>query len=169
MTTDDLLQAYARYCRTRRLHEVKMFGGIGFMLNGNMIAAASRRGLLVRVGKDRQRDALARPGARPMEMRGRVMEGYVYVDPDTLSETRSPWLQLALDFVQSLPPKNPDGKQSGRKENGNDAVLPRYSCLCRANVRARLCLASDPLRAHTTRRLRSIGATSSFRLAFSRC
>ncbi len=41
------------------VREVKMFGGIGFMLNGNMIVAASRRGLMVRVGKDRQGEALA--------------------------------------------------------------------------------------------------------------
>jgi TfoX/Sxy family transcriptional regulator of competence genes len=41
-----------------------MFGGLGFMLNGSLIAGASRRGLLVRVGKDRQAEALGRPGAR---------------------------------------------------------------------------------------------------------
>jgi hypothetical protein len=47
------------------MSEVKMFGGTGF-----------KRGLLLRVGKDRYRDALAWPGARPMEMRGRTMEGF---------------------------------------------------------------------------------------------
>jgi len=87
-------------------HEIKMFGGIGFMLNGNMIAAASGRGLLVRIGKDRQDDALARPGARPMVMRGRPMEGYIYVDPPALNDGAvAAWLQLALAFVQTLPPK----------------------------------------------------------------
>lgn len=59
------------------IREVKMFGGIGFMLNGNMVAAVSKRGLLVRVGKDRRGDALAQQGARPMVMRGRTMEGYI--------------------------------------------------------------------------------------------
>jgi TfoX/Sxy family transcriptional regulator of competence genes len=93
------------------VHEVKMFGGIGFMLSGNMIAAVSRRGLLVRVGKDRQHGALARPGARPMEMRGRTMEGYVYVDPLALTDGgMKAWLQLALAFVQTLPPKTPGSK-----------------------------------------------------------
>jgi hypothetical protein len=43
------------------------------MLNGNMVAAVSKRGLLLRVGRDRQRKALAQPGARPMEMRGRTI------------------------------------------------------------------------------------------------
>jgi TfoX/Sxy family transcriptional regulator of competence genes len=88
------------------VREFKMFGGIGFMLNGNLIAAASRRGLLVRVGKDRQSDALARPGARPMVMRGRTMDGYIYVDPPALTDRAlQAWLQLARSFVQTLPPK----------------------------------------------------------------
>lgn len=85
------------------IREVKMFGGIGFMLDGNMIAAPSKRGLLVRVGKDGQRDALKRPGARPMEMRGRIMEGYIYVDPPGLSATPvKTWMQLALLTLLSL-------------------------------------------------------------------
>ena len=83
-----------------------MFGGVGFMLNGNMVAAASKRGLLVRVGKDRHRDALTRPGTRPMEMRGRVMEGYVYVEPAILDdESLRDWIRLAAAFVETLPPK----------------------------------------------------------------
>ena len=48
------------------MSEVKMFGGTGFMLNRNLVAAVSQRGLLLRVGKDRYREALAWPGARPM-------------------------------------------------------------------------------------------------------
>jgi TfoX-like protein len=46
------------------IREVKMFGGIGFMLNGNLVAAVSKRGLLVRVGKDHRGNALAQQGAR---------------------------------------------------------------------------------------------------------
>jgi TfoX/Sxy family transcriptional regulator of competence genes len=91
--------------------EIKMFGGTGFMLNGNLVVAASRRGLLVRAGKDRQRDALALPGARPMVMRGRVMEGYVYIDPPaiTAASLRTAVL-VALAFVRTLP-----AKKSGKK------------------------------------------------------
>jgi TfoX/Sxy family transcriptional regulator of competence genes len=89
-----------------RVREVKMFGGIGFMLNGNLIAGASRRGLLVRVGRQRKRAALARRGARPMVMRGRTMEDYIYVDPPALNERAvRAWLRLAVDFVQTLPRK----------------------------------------------------------------
>jgi TfoX/Sxy family transcriptional regulator of competence genes len=57
------------------VREVRMFGGLCFMLDGNMGAGTSKRGLLVRVGKERQSEALARPGVKPMEMGGRMMEG----------------------------------------------------------------------------------------------
>jgi TfoX/Sxy family transcriptional regulator of competence genes len=88
------------------IREVRMFGGIGFLLNGNMIAASSKRGLLIRVGKERHHDALARPGARVMEMRGRPMEGYIFVDPAGLDDKAlRDWLKLALAFVRTLPPK----------------------------------------------------------------
>jgi TfoX/Sxy family transcriptional regulator of competence genes len=86
--------------------EVRMFGGDSFLVNGNIVAAVSKRGLLLRVGKDRHGDAIARPGARPMEMRGRVMEGYVCVDPQVLDEGKlKTWLDDALAFVKTLPPK----------------------------------------------------------------
>jgi TfoX/Sxy family transcriptional regulator of competence genes len=108
MTAVDELAANVRVALagTANVREVRMFGGIGFMLNDNMIAATSKRGLLVRVGRKQQHDALSRPGTRPMEMRGRVMEGYVHVDPSALTAgaTRE-LLQLALAFVQTLPPK----------------------------------------------------------------
>jgi TfoX/Sxy family transcriptional regulator of competence genes len=89
------------------LGEVKMFGGVGFMLNGNMVAAASQRGVLLRIGKDRYREALARPGTRPMQMRGRLMEGYIYVDPAGLDDAAlREWLSIAAAFVKTLPPKS---------------------------------------------------------------
>jgi TfoX/Sxy family transcriptional regulator of competence genes len=105
----------ARLSAIGTISEVKMFGGIGFMLNGNMVAAVSKRGLLLRGGKDRQRKALAQPGARPMEMRGRAMEGYVYVDPLMVENgALKTWLDEASTFVQTLPPKVAS-KRSSRK------------------------------------------------------
>jgi hypothetical protein len=83
-----------------------MFGGIGFMLSGNLVAAASSRGLLLRVGKDGQVTALANSGVRPMVMRGRTMEGYVYVDlPGQHEQAVQSGLGLAVAYVQTLPPK----------------------------------------------------------------
>lgn len=94
------------------LREVKMFGGVGFMLNGNMVAAVSKRGLLLRVGKERYAEALAQPDAHRVEMRGREMEGYVRVDPAALSrDAVTTWLAKATTFVRTLPPKAVDTKQ----------------------------------------------------------
>ena len=104
---------------TGKIREVRMFGGIGFMLNNNLVAAASRRGLLLRVGKDRESEALSQSGARPMVMRGRTMEGYVYLDPPALSKQAiKNGLRLAVAHVQSLPPKaerKPKQKRGKRK------------------------------------------------------
>ena len=116
MTEQELAQKVrAALAGAGDIREVRMFGGIGFMLNGNLVAAASRRGLLLRVGKDRQAEALTRFGARPMVMRGRTMEGYVYVDSPALNQQAvQHWLRLAVAHVQTLPPKA-RGKTKQRK------------------------------------------------------
>ena len=76
------------------------------MLNRNLVAAVSKRGLLLRVGKDRYRDALTWPGARSMEMRARTMEGYVYIDPPVPpNDALKGWLDEAVAFVKTLPVK----------------------------------------------------------------
>lgn len=117
MTDDQELAASVRAALvgTGDIREVRMFGGIGFMLNGNLVAAASRRGLLLRVGKDRQAETVAQSGARPMVMRGRTMEGYVYVDPPALNKQAvQNGLRMAVAHVQTLPPKA-KGKTKQRK------------------------------------------------------
>src|SRR5262245_5529982 len=99
------------------IREVKMFGGIGFMLNGNMVAAASKRGLMLRVGKESYRDALTRPGTREVVMRRRPMEGYIRADPATLDAAKlKDLLGLATAFVKTLSAKSPAGK-SGRAKS----------------------------------------------------
>jgi hypothetical protein len=103
--------------RVKGVTEVKMFGGIGFMLNGNLLVGASKRGLLLRVGRDRQSQALAEPGTRPMEMRGRVMEGYVYVDPPIPPSAVREWVKMARAFVGTLPPKAKAGRRRAKKRN----------------------------------------------------
>jgi hypothetical protein len=98
------------------LSEQRMFGGIGFMLNGNMLVGTSKRGLLVRVGRERHAVALARPGASAMEMRGRPIEGYVFVDPGKLGAAAlQGWLDLALAHARELPPKSPKTKPKPKK------------------------------------------------------
>lgn len=100
----------------RQFTEQKMFGGTCFMINGNMLIGTSKRGLLVRVGKAAHAAAAARPHARPMEMGGRSMEGYVHVAPEgTASDADlAGWLDRALAFVETLPPKVKPAKVAKR-------------------------------------------------------
>ena len=110
------------------LREVKMFGGVGFLVNGNLVAAASKRGLLLRVGRERQDEALAQPGTRPMEMRGRRMEGYVYADPPPSSEDA-----IKAGFGQRWTTSN-RCRRSRREPSARKATRPS-----RRRLRARLC------------------------------
>ncbi|RWB59674.1 TfoX/Sxy family protein [Mesorhizobium sp.] len=101
----------------RQFTEQKMFGGTCFMINGNMLIGTSKRGLLVRVGKAAHAAAAARPHARPMEMGGRSMEGYVQVAPEgTVADADlRAWLDLALAFVETLPPKVKSAKVAKKR------------------------------------------------------
>src|SRR5688500_13476003 len=103
----------------RSVTEQKMFGGTCFLLAGNMLVGTSKRGLLVRVGKEAHAAARVRPHARAMEMRGREMEGYIVVDPAGTASDKDlhGWLALALAFVGSLPPK-PAKSDGARKKTG---------------------------------------------------
>jgi TfoX/Sxy family transcriptional regulator of competence genes len=87
--------------------ERKMFGGLCFMLDGNMLCGTYRGGGMYRVGKANEAAALALPHVRPMTMTGRAMPGLVDVDREAItdSELRSRLLGLAFDFVGSLPAK----------------------------------------------------------------
>ena len=85
----------------------KMFGGIAFMLNGNMCCGVVGDDLMVRVGADAYEDALSMRGARPMDFTGRPMKGMVYVDGDRLtsSDELASWIERGVDFAASLPAK----------------------------------------------------------------
>jgi TfoX/Sxy family transcriptional regulator of competence genes len=89
------------------ISEKRMFGGVAFMLDGNMLCGVHPGGAMFRVGKDNQEFALAVPGARPMQMTGRAMGGFVDVDEDCLADDvrRERLMALALDFVAALPAK----------------------------------------------------------------
>jgi len=88
--------------------EKKMFGGIAFMLDGNMLVCPTREGaLIVRVGKHGMAAALEKPGASIMEMGGRAMSGFVVLSGDALEDDAvlAGWLAMAHAFVRTLPPK----------------------------------------------------------------
>ena len=90
------------------VREQRMFGGIAFMLNEHMTVAVSKRGLLVRVGKDGYAEAVERPGAAPMIMRGGPVEGYVNVETEGLDAAAlAAWVDEAVAFVRTLPAKAP--------------------------------------------------------------
>jgi TfoX/Sxy family transcriptional regulator of competence genes len=85
------------------VEEKKMFGGLAFLVNGNMaVAASGQGGLLVRVDPDEGEKLVASTSATPMEMRGRQMAGWLRVGAgDDLPE----WVERGRSYARSLPPK----------------------------------------------------------------
>jgi TfoX/Sxy family transcriptional regulator of competence genes len=88
--------------------EKKMFGGLAFLVRGNMAVSASRNGgLLARIDPADTEAALARPHVKLMEMRGRTMDGWITVAPEGLKTKRDlgAWVKRSLSFVRTLPAK----------------------------------------------------------------
>lgn len=88
--------------------EKRMFGGLAFLLHGNMTVSASRTGgLLVRIDPADTDEALARPHVARMEMGGRTMDGWITVAPDAVKTKRelAAWVKRSLAYVKTLPPK----------------------------------------------------------------
>ena len=90
------------------LTEKKMFGGLAFLIGGNMaIAASGQGGVLVRVDPAQSDTLVATTHARLMEMRGRSMQGWLRVDPEDLRTKRqlAKWVELGTTYARSLPAK----------------------------------------------------------------
>ena len=89
------------------ISERKMFGGIAFMLSGNMAVGVSKDDLMVRIDPDEQDEALAQPSVRVFDMSGRPMKGWILVAPEATEEDSGlhRWIEAGLDFAGSLPPK----------------------------------------------------------------
>ena len=88
--------------------EKKMFGGLAFLIGGNMsVAASGQGGLMVRVDPAETDALVAKPHARPFEMRGREMQGWLRVDPEGVRTKRQlePWVKRGVAYARSLPPK----------------------------------------------------------------
>ena len=88
--------------------EKKMFGGLAFLLGGNMaIGASGQGGVLVRVDPDESDALVATTSARPMEMRGREMRGWLRVDDADVGSKRelAKWVTRGVSYARSLPPK----------------------------------------------------------------
>jgi TfoX/Sxy family transcriptional regulator of competence genes len=88
--------------------EKKMFGGLAFLLHGNMSVSASRNGgLLVRIDPADTDAAIARPHVALMEMGGRTMDGWITVAPEGVKSKRqlAGWVKRSVAYVKTLPPK----------------------------------------------------------------
>jgi TfoX/Sxy family transcriptional regulator of competence genes len=88
--------------------EVRMFGGLAFLIGGHMsVGVSGQGGLMVRVDPEETDALLAEPHARPFEMRGRAMRGWLRVDADGVPTKRrlEPWVRRGVKYARSLPPK----------------------------------------------------------------
>ncbi len=88
--------------------ERKMFGGLAFLIGGNMsVSASGQGGLLLRCDPDETEALVKKPHAAPFEMRGRVMDGWLRVAPEGVATKRElePWVRRGVAYARSLPPK----------------------------------------------------------------
>ena len=91
---------------TRGITEKRMFGGTCFLLRKNMLCGTGSGNFMFRVGKEAHAAALERRGAKPMVMRGRTMQGFIWVNPAACdARSLKSWLRLATAYVGRLPPK----------------------------------------------------------------
>jgi hypothetical protein len=91
------------------LAEKQMFGGLAFLLGGNMACGVRGEDLIVRLAADTADAALEEPGARPFDLTGRPMKGWLQVGPDGHAEDDDlrRWVDRGLTYAASLPPKAP--------------------------------------------------------------
>jgi TfoX/Sxy family transcriptional regulator of competence genes len=91
----------------RNVEEKKMFGGVGFLLNGNMLVGVWKNSLIVRLGPKDGELALGEPHVKEFDITGRPMKGWVMVEPEGIDddEQLKAWIERALNFVETLPKK----------------------------------------------------------------
>jgi TfoX/Sxy family transcriptional regulator of competence genes len=87
--------------------EKRMVGGLSFMVNGNMCCGITGTALMVRVGADGREQALREPHVRPMQFAGRILSGFICVEPAGFDsdDALTRWVQRGLDFASRLPAK----------------------------------------------------------------
>ena len=96
-----------RVARRKGIEEKRMFGGVGFLLNGNMLVGVWKESLIVRLGPDEGDEALKEPHVKEFDITGRPMKGWVLVASEGVEEDDllSGWIQRALKLVGKLPAK----------------------------------------------------------------
>ncbi|MBI2807836.1 MAG: TfoX/Sxy family protein [Planctomycetes bacterium] len=109
MTFDEYLAERIRAALVRKkgVVEKKMFGGVGFLLHGNMLVGVWKTSLIVRLGPEQTDDALLEPHVRVFDITGKPMKGWAMVDAPGLADDAAlkDWIQRAWKFVSKLPKK----------------------------------------------------------------
>ena len=109
MAFDENLAARIRtnLARKKGIEEKKMFGGVGFLLNGNMLVGVWKDSLIVRLGLEQEEEALLEPHVKPFDITGKAMKGWVMVTPEGIDgdDLLRGWIQRAVMFVEKLPGK----------------------------------------------------------------
>ena len=85
----------------------KMFGGMGYLLNGNMCVGIYKEFLILRLGPEATDKALQRPHTKVMDITGKAMNGWIMIKPEgcaTEAQVKE-WIELAQEFVKTLPAK----------------------------------------------------------------
>jgi TfoX/Sxy family transcriptional regulator of competence genes len=93
--------------RRKNVEEKKMFSGLGFLLNGNLLVGVRKDSLLVRLGPEQGEEALRQPHVTPFDVGGRTMKGWVVIAEEGV-ESDGPlqdWIRRAVEFVGTLPAK----------------------------------------------------------------
>jgi TfoX/Sxy family transcriptional regulator of competence genes len=96
-----------RLARRKNVEEKKMFGGIGFLLNGNLLVGVWKDSLIVRLGPGEGEEALKEPHAKEFDITGRPMKGWVLVELKGVQhdDQLKGWIQRAVTFVRTFPAK----------------------------------------------------------------
>jgi TfoX/Sxy family transcriptional regulator of competence genes len=96
-----------RLARRKNVEEKKMFGGVGFLLNGNILVGVWKDSLIVRLGPDEGDEALKEPHVKEFDITGRPMKGWVLVELEGIEndEQLKDWIERATIFVRTLPAK----------------------------------------------------------------
>jgi TfoX-like protein len=109
MAFDEDLAARIRNALARKkgVEEKKMFGGLGFLLHGNILVGVWKNSMIVRLSHEEGEAALLEPHVGKFDITGRAMKGWVMVEPDGLAgeDAVNGWVQRAVKFVDKLPPK----------------------------------------------------------------
>jgi len=93
--------------RRRGVREQKMFGGVAFMIDGNMACGVARDDLCLRLGEAGAAEALKQRGVRPMNFTGKTIKSMVFVSADVLKsdDTLKRWVEKGVRYARTLPPK----------------------------------------------------------------